>query len=602
MCGSNFFVNKWSLSHLVVNLLLIAGLGLGGCSKKSSDAGTPDDSGGSGGAALTTVDLSGLNPGKGMIRADEEVSPPERIEEPKPGDPVTPVVFNNMNGVLISRSSMYRAGVTYNEYLLFNPMSNLIYPGNVLVGSSIYSGRYLPVGGQQVGDVTWSTPDFTPQVPGFKFVKTVTNPKFSDFTGTMQEWNSIDKKPTAVTSTFEVSEVNSLKEFSTKFGIGMEAEAIKAGLTIEGKVGDLKTHILVKFIQKAYSVSMDLPTDRPLLLAADVSTMDKVLPVYISDIFYGRIAYALISTDHDYWEIMAALQLVVPGFSFEISSKYKEILDTSLTRYVVIGGASEDHGHFVSEGWDGFKKAVSAPLHSYDAVPVAMTLRYADDNSVARVLFSGEYPVTESYFVKDCDEITFTFHPSTVTAKAARKSDIYLWGHTVIRVPGNLSGTGETVEYRPVWIPMSKYMKLKAETQEPFYNAEDVTVKVVRPAGMSMSEFLESRVEIEARFHNTNSAGTITGDDLGSRTVSVKIQDLLFSAIHGSYEISTRRNSRLDYDVTVGFELMHDVNVLQEMPGDIRGERSNAGLKGALPATDGESLFSGYTISAAHRK
>ncbi len=580
MCRSNSFTNKWRLPHLVVNLLLIAGLGLGGCSKKSSDTGSPGDPYGE--AEKTAVDLSGLNPGKGMLRADADVPPPEPVDEPKPGDPVTPAVFDNMKGVIISRSTVFHAGITYNEYLLFNPMSNLIYPGNVLVGNSISNGRYLPVGAQKVGEITWSTPDFAPAEPGYTFVKKTVDPNFSDYAATMQAWNSIPKQPTATTSTFEVTEVNSVNEFSAKFGIGFEVDAIKAGISLSGKVGELKTHILVKFIQKAYSVSMDIPR-RPLLLSADVPSMDGVLPVYISDIFYGRIAYALISTNHDYWEILAALQLGVPGFSLEISSGYKDILDTSLSRYVVIGGTSGDHGHFVSEGWEGFKKAIAAPLHSYDAVPVAMTLRYADDNSVARVLFSGEYPVTESYFVKDCDEITFTFRPATVQAKAANREDLYLWGHTVVRVPAELSGTGEMKEYRPVWLPMSKYMKLKKETAEPYYNPEDAQVKVVRPKGMSMKDFLESRIEIDAQFHNTNSAGTITGDDLGSRTISVKLQDLLFNAIHGAYSVSTRRNAYRDYSATVNFELLHDVKVLEEMPRSAVGVKVNndADLKAA---------------------
>ena len=49
-------------------------------------------------------------------------------------------------------------------------------------------------------------------------------------------------------------------------------------------------------------------------------------------------------------------------------------------------------------------------------MPVAITLRYADDNSVARVVQSGQYPVTESYFVKDCDEITFSLRPAQLKA------------------------------------------------------------------------------------------------------------------------------------------------------------------------------------------
>ena len=555
-----------STTHILSGLLALLGLlSLSSCEDEvSRSPSTPS-------VRYADVDLRDLPLAEGMLRGNEPLPEPEPIGEPGEGGEVKPTVKDGLKGVIISRSTMYRAGTVYNEYLLFNPMSNLIYPGNVLVGNSISSGRYLPVKGQKVGSVTWSSPDLVPANPQEDhFVATVSEPKFSDYAGTMQRWRGAPQLPTSAITTFEMTEVKDLKEFSAKLGLGFETENVKAGLTFESRNGRLKTHMLVKFVQKLYSVSMDLPS-RPHLLSAAPDAMGGVMPVYISDVFYGRMAYALISTDHDYLELMAALEIMAPSFNFELSSKYKEVLDESFTQYVLIGGQSGDHGLSVKKGWDGFKEAISTQLNASDAVPVAITLRYADDNSVARVVQTGQYPVTESYFVRESDEMSFSFRPVQISANAGNKDDLQVWGHTVLTVPAEITPGGTAQEdYRLVWIGMSNYVKLDKQKQAGMPNAESITVKLRRPKGMSMTDFLNQRVYIDTHFHNTNAAGTISGDDLGESKYSIRVQDLLFCAIHNSLTVSTRRHTRNDYSAEVLFDLFHDAKEIEEIPTALR--------------------------------
>lgn len=519
---------------------------------------------------VAPTDLSQLSLAPDMLRGGDAIAPPEPIGEPGEGGEIVPTVRDGLKGVIISRSSMYSAGVVYNEYLLFNPMSNLIYPGNVLVGNSINNGRYLPVRGQKIGEVTWSSPDMVPLNPQeMRFVKTVNEPRFSDYASTMQEWRGTPQLPTSAVTTFEMTEVKDLREFSAKLGMGFESENAKAGIVFEGKRGLLRTHILVKFVQKLYSVSMDIP-NRQHLLSASPNALGGVMPVYISDVFYGRMGYALISSDHDYREVLAALEIMVPKFHFELSAKYKKILDETFTQYVFTGGKSGDHGLSVKEGWEGFKEGMSTELLPSEAVPVAITLRYADDNSVARVVQSGQYPVTESYFVKDCDEITFSLRPAQLKANAGTKDDLQVWGHTVLTVPRELSTTGESTDYRLVWIPMSKYIKLDKQKQSGLPSAENTTITIKRPEGMSMQDFLNQRVYIDTHFYNTNAAGTITGDDLGESKYSIRLQDLLFNAVHHSLTVTTRKNASRDYSATVLFDLFHDIKEVEEIPNGLR--------------------------------
>ena len=556
---------------LICGWLTFLGLALSSCSKSE----VPDEP-----ATSPETQLESLPLAAGMLRGNDPIPDPQIVGDPGKGGPIVPTTKDDLHGVIISRSTMYSSGSVYNEYLLFNPMSNLIYPGNVLVGNSISNGRYLPVMGQKVGDVTWSSPDLVPADPQMdRFVQRVMDPRFSDYSATMQKWRGTPTLPTSAITTFELTEVKDLKEFSAKLGLGFETENVKAGITFEGKNGDLKTHMLVKFVQKLFSVSMDLP-DRQHLLSAAPGALQGVMPVYISDVFYGRMGFALISTDHDYLELMAALQVMAPSFKFELSSTYKKILDESFTQYVFTGGKSGDHGLSVKKGWDGFKEALSTELNPAEAVPVAITLRYADDNSVARVVQTGQYPITESYFVKESDEMSFSFRPVEIRANAGNKEELQVWGHTILTVPAELTKGGTASEdYRLVWLGMSKYVKLDKQKKAGMPNAETINVTLHRPKGMSMQDFLNQRIYIDTHFHNTNSAGTITGDDLGESKYSIRLQDLIFNAIHNSLSVTTRKNAYNDYSATVLFDLCHEAKEIEEIPTSLRSVTSTDGTR-----------------------
>lgn len=558
-----FMKRKRSVTHLGLKSVvpLLAALMLYSCSSRGVEAPNEPE---------VTTDLTQLPLAPGMLRGNEPIAPPAPIGEPGEGGEVVTWDRNGLNGVIISRSSMYSGGMVYNEYLLFSPMSNLIYPGNVLVGNSITNGRYLPVRGQKVGKVTWSTADLTPEDPeSYRFVREVSEPRFSDYSSTIQSWRGTPQLPPSSITTYEITEVKDMREFGLKIGLGFNFEEVKAGISFEGKRGTLKTHILVKFTQKLFSVSMDLP-NRQHLLSADEGSLDGVMPVYISDVFYGRMGYALISSNHTTNELLAALNIMLPSVNFEISTTHKKILEESFTQYVFVGGQSADQGLSVKEGWPGFKQAIGAELHAYDALPIAITLRYADDNSVARVVQTSQFPVTESYFVKECDEMSFSFRPVQVKANAATKPDLQVWGHTVLSVPAEISKGGSQEDYRLLWVPMSKYIKLDKEKQSSLPSAETVTVTLKRPNGMSMKDFINQRVYIDTHFYNTIPAGTVKGDDLGENKYSIRIQDLLFNAIHNSITVTTHRNSSRDYSATVIFDLFHDAKEIEEIGNGLR--------------------------------
>ena len=225
--------------------------------------------------------------------------------------------------------------------------------------------------------------------------------------------------PLAATTVYEINELSSSTEIGAELGVGYQKEDLIAKLNLSTSHQKMKTHVLVKAIQKVFSIAVDIP-DGFILKTANVEDMDGVMPVYVSEVFYGRMGFAVISSQHEYHDVVAALNLNVPTENIDINlqTKYKEILDASVSKSRIIGGTSQEHGYGMSMGWEGFKKSLSSPLTASSAKPVAYTLRYVHDNSVARVVLTSDFVRNESYFVPDMDELVLRFTPRTLRAKS----------------------------------------------------------------------------------------------------------------------------------------------------------------------------------------
>ncbi|MCI6278947.1 MAG: thiol-activated cytolysin family protein [Porphyromonas sp.] len=536
--------------------MLLSGMIFSSCSKSVDDPVSPDSNTKNG---TTSVDFSKLNLpyADGMTRAEPGTQPPvipplSPLDPPVDGEAVIEAIYNNIHGIIINQKKVYNAGFAFDEMSIFNPSSNQVYPGSVFVGSSITNGKFLNLK-STIGNVRWSANGLVPENAKDNYSQSVLDPKASDYNSTIQGWLSTPAMPLSATTTFEVNEVSNSKELGVQIGIGYDSDDLKAKLDLSVKEEKMKTHVLVKAVQKAFSVALDVPDAKTSILkTADVADMDGVMPVYVSEVFYGRLAYAVISSNHEYHEVVAALNLNLPTetekIDINLSSKYKEILDSSVSKTYIIGGSSQEHGYGLSNGWEGFKKAIGAPLVPYSAKPVAYTLRYVNDNSVARVVLMSDYVLNESYFIPDVTELKVRFRPSTARAKAGTFSPVFLYGSVKMK-PSN-SNAWVTLFDRP----MSKYVKLEnGETDADISTDDEVELVIRRPSGMSMTDFLAMKLDVYAEFGHTQAAGTVKVKDLGKKEAQITVKDLIFSGLKGLFNVYTTANLPGEYEANIVF-------------------------------------------------
>lgn len=539
-------------------LLGVIALGtLAGCNKQEIPAAEPETVHEDNDLRAQVAGLP-LPPGMDQPGEDSLDLPPlDPISPAVDGETIEPGTFDGLRGVFINKRHVYTSGFAFDELSIFNPAESQIYPGSVFVGSSITSGEFAPLPGTK-GEVVWAAHDLIPGT-AVPYVVNMVNPKSSDFSRTTQQWFSMPCSPLSATTIFDINEVSNSTEMGEKLGVGFQKEDIMAHLKFEGSHQKMKTHVLVKAVQRTFSIACDIP-DRFILKSAKVEDMKGVMPVYVSEVFYGRMAYAVIHSNHEYHDVVAALNLNVPSQSvdLELEAKYKQVLDSSLQKTYLVGGSSEEHGFSLQSGWDGLKRAISSPLTPAVAKPIAYTLRYVHNNAVARVVLTSDFTRTESYFVPEMEDFTIGFTPRTLRAKANNEKTLNVYGDVTVTTE---DGREQVIFRRE----RKDYFRIDDSSQEtPLSETVSTEVTIHRPSTMSMKDFLSTRITLRAHFANSWPNGRRDKHDLGTTTIHCSVRDLLFSAMKGRMNLFTqaKHSGQCEANLIMDVEMNNGIRVV----------------------------------------
>lgn len=541
-------VNQFSLmkkTNLSVSkswLPLVAALILGSCTSYDGewekDDPTPDNS----------FSFSNYKLGEGMVRSN--VTSPNLPNVPG-GESSTYDFENGIPGIKITRTTYHQSGTAYNEFMIFNPASTSIYPGHVFVGGSVTSGEYTPVKGQKIVPITISN-TLVPLAAGTLQSRPLVDVSWSSYQDILKDWLSYGAQDAGAMTEYEYHQVTLDKSGSVHLS-GSIGSTAKLTWDLSNSWQRNKTHVLLKFIQKVYSVSMDMPEGCILANAPEVAKNFKgTVPVYVSDVYYGRIAYMLVSSNYSYNEVTAALGLLLPDWAnlnVSLQTQYKKVLDESALHLLCIGGKTEQHGRLADGGWEGFRKSLAEPMPISTACPISYTLRYVDDNSVAQVLTTDRFPIISSVFVPECNQISFRITPTALEAAAGAKPDLCVWGNATMKLPN-----GQKVTLFNT--PFSDYYKMNGPNIYTQIDAPSTTITLDRN-GMDMETFLNQQVEITVSLGNTVVAGTAKGDDLGTETVTKSLKDLIFAAKDYQFGVQTRRKIATDFHGSIVFDISY---------------------------------------------
>ncbi|TCO25442.1 thiol-activated cytolysin [Pedobacter psychrotolerans] len=287
-----------------------------------------------------------------------------------------------------------RITVETDEQVVLDSYQRLVYPGSLIKGRSVANMSFDPVIGYEKLPITVSVS--IPAVNGM-VSKIIDNPNLSTTRTAINEILNQNITGDQLSSfSFELNKFTTYDELKLSFGANVNIGTIfKAAFKDSTSQVSLKTGLVAKFIQRNFTLDMDIPTNGQLLANnVDPATLGDYSPVYISSVTYGRMGIMAIESNYEYNDVYTAfnatLSLIKGGGGVSITSDQKRIIDESQINIYARGGEGQEvvksikgYDEFVNYIISGGKFSVNTP-----GVPIFFSLNYLSDHTLFKTLFN----------------------------------------------------------------------------------------------------------------------------------------------------------------------------------------------------------------------
>ncbi|MFN8651543.1 MAG: thiol-activated cytolysin family protein [Gemmatimonadales bacterium] len=373
------------------------------------------------GCAMTAIeacgDDSGTSPSKPATFEEVIASGgdlPETVDHNVVLDSTTSTELRgNENWSCVTRT--YDVSKAPEEFPLYDPNSEVIFPGNLLQGKTL----------------THATPDPIPvRRGGGRIVVTLNNGATTGVSRTVEvvSLGSIYDAANDIIGTnpgnlparfnFATERVASERQLSVATNMSWEAYSLwkmKGGLSVDVNTRRNHNKFLVKLNQAFYTVAFELPTS-PEQLFADGVKPEELSPyigsgnpaTFISSVTFGRIFYLLIESTQSADSIAASINLSFSGalgkFDDTTKVRYVDKLDSLHVTAYALGGDANQALRAVTTSFDSLKSFLAEGGSIKTGIPISYVVR-----SVRHPEKIVKVGLNTQYDVRDCRPIMETF-------------------------------------------------------------------------------------------------------------------------------------------------------------------------------------------------
>ncbi len=299
----------------------------------------------------------------------------------------------------------------FDEIAILRPTEGVIWPGALVVGDKdLLNGAPKPVGLRR-GSLTLSV-----DLPGIgdQGIIELEDSTFSaaalSIDTALRWWNDYAYQEgyvNASNSSYQTAVSYSQEQLAMDLGVnvqwvgGQSSGQFNFTTTSESKV------VMLTFKQAFYKVTIDTPHSPAQVFSGNVSIADikntfsnGAPPAYVHSVSYGRIINFRMTTSASATEaeLKAALEFTsgTERYDVDLEARYKQILSESTVDVFSIGGnaavASLATG---SNNLQELQSIISGKNAVYSkenpGVPIAYTIRFLNDNSLAKMGYTTEY-------------------------------------------------------------------------------------------------------------------------------------------------------------------------------------------------------------------
>nr|WP_321235369.1 thiol-activated cytolysin family protein [uncultured Psychroserpens sp.] len=359
-----------------------------------------------------------------------------------------PIGNNNpVNGVVTSCvRKTYDLKSNFSEVSILQPTDGVIYPGALVYGD----GNMLDGLPNSITNISRGPATYRISLPGFGDQGTVVvdNPENSSVDSSISnalEWWHDNAYPDGYENLSQTSYASATSYSRKQLGLDVGLNAEWATGSIESQLDYQTTETnrvaMLVFKQVFYTVTMDNPFSQASVFGNDV-TLEQVQsviddnrpPAYVKSVSYGRIIMFRLETTNVETEVDLSLALqYASGFSGSgtINSDYDEVLNESTITVVTLGGNAEAAAEIFapSDENEGITLGSLGSIISGEnavftrnnpGIPMAYTIRYLKDNSLAKMGFQTEYTADscgENDFVHDRIKVINDFTTKNIRAR-----------------------------------------------------------------------------------------------------------------------------------------------------------------------------------------
>ncbi len=274
------------------------------------------------------------------------------------------------------------------ECVLMENLHRHIYPGSILQAASVANYNYKSV------SVETKPINVSVSFPAERVTGIISNPSLSNtrqFVMDLMQQKGIGQQSASIS--LDIKQFTAYNQLRTVFGSNVSTATLfgKTSSSISENSATIQksTGMYVKFIQKYFTLDMDVPQDG--FVIGDVP--GDYSPVYVSSIAYGRLGVMVIETDYDYMEAEAIAKSTVNKLLYKktttLTTDEQNFIKTSDVKIYLVGGNGESGVQTVTgvEGFikhltDGGEFSASAP-----GTPIYCSFANLSDNSPYKVHF-----------------------------------------------------------------------------------------------------------------------------------------------------------------------------------------------------------------------
>ncbi len=476
--------------------------------------------------------LQNLKVGSGLLKgsAPSDIGEPIPTTEPEDVQQGEKDNVNGIPGYWVSKTKKYTISQAFDETILLDPTTDIIYPGCALKGNSIGDGTYAAITDCQLGDITFSI-NLSPENPAEKSKTkyTVKNIRKSDYQDALNEWANMQFKEGAQTTIQSVEKISNNTELVVKLGAAVKSSIADVSTSFGFNFNKKKNHILAKVIQKVFSVSTDFPRNTPTIFnKVDKTYFENYQPVYVSNINYGRILYLCIDTDESEKDVQAALDFAIKKIKntdvtidANAETKYKNILSKSDIHITMLGGGATLQREVTNANLEAVKRFLDQHVPINQLQPISFSLRFAVDNSQARVLTSNVYTITQKDFVQDFKRIRLSFR--VVGAKATKDDGRLPNMNWKAVLNGSLGMQANGEDETTLWTINNLDVPYKTlrENKTVAINGDDAYLEITRKKDETVQDMTETRsVVFTSHMKNNMGAYGATYTDTKKRSLA----------------------------------------------------------------------------------